>query len=224
MPQVLVDHQHPRRRPPQRDRPLGQPVLQPRRLLVIVDLRRGGLADIDRRQPITMPGLDLALQPAPRAASPRRSPRSPPFPPLTTAACTIRSTSRPSRRPTSHPVHLRERLPHRRGRPARPAKGARQHLQTPLTSLVRPGLHLTQPPDIRGHGQQAVNSYDRRIPSARIHLCMQSGLLLEHTFRFCSSRSSAGPPQDPRPGRRRPVDLADHRRLRPAPPRPAAGR
>jgi hypothetical protein len=37
-------------------------------------------------------------------------------------------------------------------------KGARQHLQAPLTSLIRPGLHLTQPPDIRDHGQQAVNS------------------------------------------------------------------
>src|SRR5262249_2073307 len=29
--------------------------------------------------------------------------------------------------------------------------------------------------------------------------------------------------EDPRPARRRPVDLADPRRLRPAPPRPAAG-
>jgi len=38
-----------------------------------------------------------------------------------------------------------------------PLKGA-QHLQAPLTSLVRPGLHLTQPPDICDHGQQAVNS------------------------------------------------------------------
>jgi hypothetical protein len=37
-------------------------------------------------------------------------------------------------------------------------KGARQHLQAPLTSLVRPGLYLTQPPDICDHGQQAVNS------------------------------------------------------------------
>jgi len=38
----------------------------------------------------------------------------------------------------------------------------------------------------------------------------------------------AGPgldrPEDPRPGRRGPVDLADHRRLRPAAPGPAAGR
>jgi hypothetical protein len=41
---------------------------------------------------------------------------------------------------------------------ARLLKGARQHLQAPLTSLVRPGLHLTQPPDIRDYGQQAVDS------------------------------------------------------------------
>jgi hypothetical protein len=37
-------------------------------------------------------------------------------------------------------------------------KGARQHLQAPLTSLVRPGLHLTQPPDNHDHGEQAINS------------------------------------------------------------------
>jgi hypothetical protein len=37
-------------------------------------------------------------------------------------------------------------------------KGAQQHLQAPLTSLVRPGLHLTQPPGICGYGQQAINS------------------------------------------------------------------
>jgi hypothetical protein len=37
-------------------------------------------------------------------------------------------------------------------------KGARQHLQAPLTSLVRPGLHLAQPPDICDHGQQTFDS------------------------------------------------------------------
>jgi hypothetical protein len=37
-------------------------------------------------------------------------------------------------------------------------KGARQHLQAPPTSDVRPGLHFTQPPDNRGHGQQTINS------------------------------------------------------------------
>jgi hypothetical protein len=37
---------------------------------------------------------------------------------------------------------------------------------------------------------------------------------LEHTFRFFKQAEAA------RPGRRGPVDLADHRLLRPAPPRP----
>jgi hypothetical protein len=37
-------------------------------------------------------------------------------------------------------------------------KGARQHLQALLTSNVRPGLHLTQPPDNHDHAQQAINS------------------------------------------------------------------
>jgi hypothetical protein len=36
-------------------------------------------------------------------------------------------------------------------------KGARQHLQAPLTSDVRLGLRLTQPLDLGDHGQQAVN-------------------------------------------------------------------
>ena len=97
MPQILIDHQHTRRRPPQRDRALGQPVRQTRGLAVVLHLSRGGLAD--GRQAITMPGLDLA---------PARSQGSltatltalTPFPPLTTA-CTIRSTGRFSRRPTS---------------------------------------------------------------------------------------------------------------------------
>ena len=63
-----------------------------------------------------------------------------------------------------------------------PAQGARQHHQAPLTSLGRPGPHLTQPPDIRGHGQQAVDSYDRRFPRGSIRLCMQSDSLLERCF------------------------------------------
>ena len=156
MPQVLIDHQHPRRRPPQRDRPLGQPVLQPRGLGVIGHLRRGGLADIHRRQPVTMPGLDLALSPLPgqpRRDAHRAHPRSrrPPH-------ATIRSTSRASRRPAS--TRLTSGNVSHAGAVTRACrlKGARQHLQAPLTSLVRPGPRLTQPPDIRGHGQQAVDS------------------------------------------------------------------
>src|SRR5262249_18430824 len=75
VPQVLVDHHHPRRRPAQRNRALGQPVLQPRRLLVIVDLGGGGLAAVDRRQPGPPPPLDLAPRPPP--PRPRRSPPPP---------------------------------------------------------------------------------------------------------------------------------------------------
>ena len=52
---------------------------------------------------------------------------------------------------------------------------------------------------------------------------------LEHTFLLQNVPSvQAGPgldrAEDPRPGRRGPVDLADHRRPRPAPPCPPAGR
>ena len=90
MPQVLIDHQHPRRRPPQRDRALGQPVLQPRGLGVIGHLSRGGLADIDRRQAVTMPGLDLALRPLP--GQPRRD------------AHRAHPRSRPSRAPSARPA------------------------------------------------------------------------------------------------------------------------
>ena len=79
-------------------------------------------------------------------------------PPGAPAARTIRSTSKASRRPASTrltsgndshtgPVTSTCRL-----------KGARQHLQAPLTSDVRRGLRLTQPPDLRDHGQQAVDS------------------------------------------------------------------
>jgi hypothetical protein len=52
---VLVDHQHPRGRPAQPDRPLHQPVLQPGRLAMVSDLLAGGLAHIHHRQPLKMP-------------------------------------------------------------------------------------------------------------------------------------------------------------------------
>jgi hypothetical protein len=55
MTQILIDHQHPRRRPPQRHRPLRQPILQPRGFLMVLDLLRGRLAHINSREAITMP-------------------------------------------------------------------------------------------------------------------------------------------------------------------------
>src|SRR5689334_21952186 len=59
--QVLIDHHHPGRGPAQRDRPPGQPVLQPGRLAVIGDPLPRRLTDVDGRQPVTMPAPDLAL-------------------------------------------------------------------------------------------------------------------------------------------------------------------
>ena len=44
---------------------------------------------------------------------------------------------------------------------------------------------------------------------------------LEHTFRFFKQVLGWTRPETARPGRRRPLDLARHRLLRPAPPRPA---
>ena len=122
MPQVLVNHQHPRRRPPQRDRPLGQPVLQPGGLGVILHLSRGGLADIDHRQTITMPGLDLALRSLP--GQPRRD---------------------------AHRAHPRSRSPPHApsARPAGPADGPRASGSppgTPPTSARSPA-----PAGSRGH-------------------------------------------------------------------------
>jgi hypothetical protein len=64
--QVLVDHQHPRGPPAQRDRPLHQGVLQPGRLPMAEHLLAGGLAHVHHRQPLKVPATDLAAQPLPR--------------------------------------------------------------------------------------------------------------------------------------------------------------
>jgi hypothetical protein len=97
-PQILVDHQHPRGRPPQRRRPFHQPVLQPRRLAVVEHLLAGGLTDIHHRKTITMPTLDLLLVTfTQRHHAHRRSRRvpTPEQPPPAPAACS-RSSQRPA--------------------------------------------------------------------------------------------------------------------------------
>ena len=58
--QVLIDHQDPGRLPAQLSRAPGQPVLQPRRLAVLDDLRHRGLAHVNHREPVPVPFLDLA--------------------------------------------------------------------------------------------------------------------------------------------------------------------
>ena len=91
-PQVLIDHHHPGGRPAQRDRPVGQPVLQPRRLAMVGDLLARRLPDIDDRQPVTMPALDLAIAVLTRQHRAHR--RSPPLlarprPPTAPGACSV---------------------------------------------------------------------------------------------------------------------------------------
>ena len=136
MSQVLVDHQHPPQRPPQRDCPLSQPV-QPHGLRVILHLSRDGLADWRPPPADHDARAGPCPQPALRAAWPQRSPCSPPFPPLTIAAHTIRSTSRPSRRPASTRLTSRNAAPALARLPRLPGQGARAHLQAPL-DLPRP--------------------------------------------------------------------------------------
>ena len=97
-PQVLINHHHPRGRPAQRGRPVGQPILQPRRLAVAQDLLARRLPDIDDRQPVTMPALNLAVGMLTRQH--RAHPRSPPLrqgwptPPTAPGACPVTSERR----------------------------------------------------------------------------------------------------------------------------------
>src|SRR6266496_4666903 len=106
-PQVLIDHHHPGRGPAQRDRPLGQPVLQPRGLTVIGDLLTRRLADIYDRQAVIMPALDLAVAALTRQyRAHRRPPPTPrPSPPAVPGACSAapepRSGSPPETTPTA---------------------------------------------------------------------------------------------------------------------------
>jgi hypothetical protein len=99
-PQVLIDHHHPRRRPAQRGRPPGQPVLQPRRLTVICNLLARGLPDVDNRQPVTVPALNLAV--GMLTCQHRAHPRSPPppaQPPTAPGACSVMPEPRPGSPP-----------------------------------------------------------------------------------------------------------------------------
>ena len=60
---VLVDDGHAVRRPAQLRGAAAEVVLQVGRLAVLVDLLGAGLADVDDRQPLMVPGLDLAQAP-----------------------------------------------------------------------------------------------------------------------------------------------------------------
>ena len=83
-----------------------------------------------------------------------------------------------------HPVDLRERFPYRRSCPRLPAQGG---------TAASPGTaHLPRPPRPAPHAAAGYprprpagrRSLRQEVPPGSIHLCMQSGLLLEHTFRL----------------------------------------
>ena len=101
VPLVLVDDDHPVRRPAQGDGATSQVVLQGGRLAMLEHLLGGGLPHIDDRQPIEVPGPDLAR--SPRGA--RRSPVDIRGRPIGSAAMVhtpvVLSTRRDDRRPKS---------------------------------------------------------------------------------------------------------------------------
>jgi len=78
---------------------------------------------------------------------------------------------------------------------------------TPARSPPRPGRSSSTP-----HYRQDCIVFVMQISSLRTYI------------QILQASPGLDRPQDPRPGRRGPVDLADHRRLRPAPPGPGAGR
>src|ERR1035438_6684683 len=112
-PQVIVDHHDLRPCPAQRDGPLGEPVLQPRRLRMLKHLLPARLADIDHRRPVQVLRADLLLwlplRPVPVQAhharlpqpSPPASPASPPPQPAVPAAV----PSTPQDRESPHARH-----------------------------------------------------------------------------------------------------------------------
>ena len=81
---VVVDHQDLGTRPAQRHGPLGQRILQPRRLRMLKHLLPAGLADVDDRSPAQVIRADLLLrlplQPVPGQAHRDRLPSLPPRP------------------------------------------------------------------------------------------------------------------------------------------------
>src|SRR5512135_1525797 len=154
-PQVLIDHHHPGRRPAQRGRPLGQPVLQPGRLAMVQDLLARGLPDVDGRQPVTMPALDLAIAVLMRKHRAHPLPPPPPGwarPPAAPGACSAipecRSVSPPETTPTApHPEHS---SPPPSGEDARtacdappPAQSRARSFPAHPTSRSRPSLPIT---------------------------------------------------------------------------------
>jgi hypothetical protein len=192
---VVVDHQHPRGRPAQPDRPLHQPVLQPGGLAVVSDLLAGGLAHIHHRQPRKVPIAHLAAQPLPRQQrghgrppSPARSPTSTPvWPTPGSRTATTRLASAASHRTAARRLASGSSAQHCLAAHC----GARVFPRRPRPALLatRTGSQLLDDLD---QPQQPLTSEYRRLPYlVSIHRCILHGRLSRATSR--SRASSAGP-------------------------------
>ena len=132
-PEVVIDHHDLRPCPAQRDRPLGQRVLQPRRLGVLKHLLPARLPDVHDRGPVQVLRADLLLRlplhPVPgQAHHDRLPPRGPqPWLPASPAAPPPRPAA-----PAAAPPRPEDREP--------PMPGTRPHLAhlLPLTAAGEP--------------------------------------------------------------------------------------
>ncbi len=77
-PEVVIDDDDALTRPAELEGPVDQRVLQPRRLLVSLDLLRRRLANVDYRRALPVPALDLVGQHAVRRQQAGIAHRSPP--------------------------------------------------------------------------------------------------------------------------------------------------
>src|SRR5919109_292554 len=190
---VLVDHQHPRGRPPQPDRPLDQPVLQPGRLTMVKHLLAGGLAHVHHRQPRKMPIADLAAQPLPRQQRGHGRPPSPagahmsaPAGPASgTCTATIRLASTASDRTAARRLASGSSAQH-----CLVAHGGARVFPRRPRRLALLATRAGSPPfDDLDQPQQPLTSEYRRLPYlVSIHECIVAGRLSMTT---ASSRTAS---------------------------------
>src|SRR3982750_4413792 len=57
--EIVINNGHALARPPEVERPINQPVLEAGRLMMALDLLKGGLADVDDGQPVKVGAADL---------------------------------------------------------------------------------------------------------------------------------------------------------------------
>ena len=159
------------------------------------------------------------LRPARRAApQARRRPRPSPSPTPGTAP-THATTTETTRYGTAEARGLGPDAPP--PHPPRPLARPRRRTARPDGTLIR--LQVEHLPGDRDPKPVWLWSSATGADAGRHRPLWQAFLRrfdLEHTFRLFKQTLGLDRPEDPRPPHRRPVDLADHRRPHPAPPRP----